>query len=243
MEAGSAHGDRIFLKSSKERDLISSVLTNSIAISEFLKSNNFSKVSENCQSIVNIMKRLEGLPELPQCYVRLISELTKNISTAGILQVTDLSTLKILRNFCLRELNPRQSQYQKELKQLSSQLPAIWDILLSICQYEKATFLPRDVSVCILVLIKIRGEIFSKSPERFTRDYVKYDKNEDNPLHFYPGFPRLKYPKLYKVSNKEDKEGCTKEFQNDSQFVDGIYTIGNIFSYFFLNVAWCSLKH
>ena len=173
-----------------------------------------------------MLKRFEVNSELPECYVKILSEVSKNIAAAGILQPTRNETIKYLRQYCLREIDIRENSNQAILKLLSSELPAIFPTLLEIVSFEESDFLPRDLSQIILKLILIRTNTFKNSTPRYQEDYIKYDKVCDNPTKFFPTFKKLFYEKLYEVNRNLDSDGCQKLFGNNSKFVDGLFSIG-----------------
>ena len=200
------HKQRIFLKEKSERDCITSLLTENISLEQFLAIDS-SKKSEQFQLLYNIVKRFQNKEKLPESYVKLMAECSKNISVAGILQVNNRNVLKTLRLFCLKQLNIRTIDNSKYLNELRRELPAIWPILLDILNYEDSTYLPKTVSLVVLMLLKIRIDTFKNSTQRYSNDYFKYDKPHDEATQFYPMFPLLFYPKLYRVNATVDKDG------------------------------------
>ena len=80
-----------------------------------------------------------------------------------------------------------------------SELPALWPDLLEILNREGTLYLPLEVSEIIIRVIEIRRNIFLKSPDRFTDDYVEYDWDTDHehPTQFWPNWEILCYPKKY----------------------------------------------
>ena len=87
-------------------------------------------------------------------------EVTKNTPVAGFIQVTNKKTIRHLKRFCSEELSVRNGGQQKELRLIQSQIPALWNILIEICQYDKSDFLPQQISTLILKLIEIRKKNF-----------------------------------------------------------------------------------
>ena len=84
--------------------------------------------------------------------------MTKNTPVAGFIQVTNKKTIRHLKRFCSEELSVRNGRQQKELRLIQSQIPALWNILIEICQYDKSDFLPQQIST--LKLIEIRKKNF-----------------------------------------------------------------------------------
>ena len=203
--------------------MIVALIQGTITISEIIR--NRKQKSENFKLIVRILERQKDMEEIPPCYKELFIELGKNSPVAGILQITKKQTLKLLREFCLKEKNIRNGSHHQELALLMSDLPAFLPILIRICDSEQSEFLPHDVSRVILTLIKIRLSTFKNAEQRYSDDYIPYEGAEDC-TQFYPNHPIHTWPKLYNVGAATDKDSCDKNFSSHSQFVDGIFSIG-----------------
>ena len=228
LQQGSNHRDRVFLSDPKERSQVSSFLTNKdVEIKKFLSTSTSNK-SEEFMIIFNIIKKFESCDSLPDPYIKLLSEATKNIATAGILQVRNRGVLKILREFCLKQVNIRAVENEHLLSQIRAELPAIWPLILSILNYENSTFLPIPVNRLILSLLKKRNQTFRNATVRFSDDYFKYEQNEEPASSFYPNHPLIFHPKLYNINGHTDTDGCSKNFSTHTDFLDGIFSIGKI---------------
>ena len=223
LKQATKHSDRIFLKEKSERDMIISLVQGKVTVSEIL--NCKKKKSDNFILIGNLLNRIKDCEEIPFCYQELLIETSKNTPVAGIFQVTQRKTLKLLRQFCLKEVNFRDGMHHQELKILMSDLPAIFPIIIRICNLEDSDFLPTDINRIILSLLRIRISTFTKSEVRYQEDYIPYEGGEDC-TQFYPNFPIQTWPKLYNVGSSIDKMSCEKNFSSHSQFLDGIFSIG-----------------
>ena len=71
-------------------------------------------------------------------------------------------TMSHLKRFTSKELlvSVRNGRQHKELRLIQSQIPALWNILIEICQYDKSDFLPQQIST--LKLIEIRKKNFQQ---------------------------------------------------------------------------------
>ena len=87
----------------------------------------------------------------------------KETAVAGLLQVTCKEPLKILKRFCLRDLNITKIKNSASLQCLQEEIPPFLDMLEQIRKEEKADFLPRDVSTIVLMLLRIRSQFISGS--------------------------------------------------------------------------------
>ena len=121
----------------------------------------------------------------------------KETAVAGLLQVTCKEPLKILKRFCLRELNITKIKNSASLQCLQEEIPPFLDMLEQIRKEEKADFLPRDVSTIVLMLLRIRSRTFTCAQRRENSDYTEYDGVGDHPTAYYPDFPLRTYPQTY----------------------------------------------
>ena len=81
--------------------------------------------------------------------------MTKNTPVAGLIQVTDKKAIRHLNRFCSQQLNIHNGRQKKELRLIQSQIMALWNILIEICQHEKSDFLPQQISTLVLKLMQI----------------------------------------------------------------------------------------
>ena len=226
LRQGSKNADRLFIARKKERDFISSFLTGSINIQEFLEKSEAVLVSDNSKKIIDIVRRFSEKENLPESYVAFLAEITKNSPVAGFLQVTDRRALYLLREYCLRNVNLREISNLEDMKLVQRQLPIMWGMILNISREENNIWLPRDISAVITELLKIRHETFNNTPTRYSSDYVPYTESRDPNTEYYPNHKLFRYPKQYLVSNQKDRDFCEKNFEGSSDFCPGIFSIG-----------------
>ena len=225
LSQGSKHTDRLFLYIKSERDILCKLLTESVTVTDFCNSENFE--SENGELIHIVIRRLSvDYPSiLPEPYKIFLTDVGKGSPVAGFIQVTSKKPLVQLRQFCNREIDLRNGNYQQELAELKSQLPALWQQLMDICILENSNFLPLDIANIVIRLLSIRRNTFRNGPQRYAEDYIKYDTRE-NQTQFYPNHELKTYPKRYNVSKKVDEDFCEKNFPKHHDFADGIFSIG-----------------
>ena len=94
-------------------------------------------------------------------------DVSKGSPVARYIQVTEKKPLILLRQFCQRDTNLQNGNYQQELFELNSQLPLLWPQIVNICTFEKSDFPPIDVANIILTLLKIRRNTFKNGPQRY----------------------------------------------------------------------------
>ena len=89
-------GDRVFLKTKSERDLLTKLVTNKISAAEFLESELI--VSQNCQLIKSLVTTVHKKYEntIPKEYLMFLADLGKKTSVPGFLQVTGPDGLQYL---------------------------------------------------------------------------------------------------------------------------------------------------
>ena len=223
---GSKNADRLFIARKKERDFITSFLTDSINIQEFLEKSESALMSDNSKKIIEIVKRFSDKEKLPEAYRTFLSEVTKNSPVAGFLQITDRRALQSLREYCVRNLNLRDISNLEVMKLVQRQMPILWGLILNISRVENSEWLPRDISAVIIELLKIRHQTFNNAPQRYSSDYVPYTESRDPNTEYYPNHPLFRHPKKYSVSNQIDRDFCEKNFDSSSDFCPGIFSIG-----------------
>ena len=225
LEQSTFHHDRIFLSQKSERDLILSVISENISISEFLKQKH--KInSENGKSVLKVIEKFTDFKTIPESYTAFLHELAINSPVAGFIQNKSTKSLQILEMFCLQQLNIRSVDKIKYLKVLQQELPAVSSMILSICEYEKTEFLPLEISKIVIELLRIHKNTFENTTQRYKEDYIPYNEPKDPPTEFFPLHPLVYWPKRYRVNKSVDKDFCTKNFATNSDFCDGIFSIG-----------------
>ena len=227
LSQGSVHKSRVFLNQKADRDCFKEFITQASNLKTFCeeKSKESFKTS-NGVILYNILCRLASKTDvLPDCYEALLNELSKNSPVCGLLQVTNSTPLKYLRQFALKEVNLRHFDSKDKLKVIQAQLPAFWPILMAVCDYEKSVFCPSDVNQVILQLLKIRRDTF-EGPDRFQEDYHKYESDKSHECEFYPMHPLLTHPAKYSIDAVRDEDFCEKQFTVGKDFTSGIFSIG-----------------
>ena len=117
LEQGSHHKDRVFINEKHDRDILSSLLTESIPLKAFCKGKQFK--SKNSNLLLNIVKRLsQDHDKLPKAYEKFFLELTKNSPVCGLLQTNTKEALNYLRKYCKKEINIRDCQHLKVINLL-----------------------------------------------------------------------------------------------------------------------------
>ena len=111
----------------------------------------------------------------------------------------------------------------------------MWPHLVKICELEKTTFLPQDVSVIVLQLLQIRHDTFQKCTERYADGYF-YPEDypiefNEVPTEFYPTLPIIRYPKKYRIAGKNEEDLCFKWFNDHQDFIYGLFSVGCTFEY------------
>ena len=225
---GSFFQDRVFLSENRERKMICSLLTKNVSIEDFIQSDDIS--SANGILVKDLVERVSvSWPDddLPKPYHRFIANISKYTSVAGYLQVTGPEALDILTRFCQDNLDLRCVENKEMQKKVASELPALWPNIVDILKLERTNYLPADVSIIILKLLKIRKDTFLNAAIRFADQYVDWEDNEkEHESQFYPNWPIFRYPKKYDVRNVKDCDFCEKNFDKHRDFSHGIFSVG-----------------
>ena len=160
-------------------------------------------VSENGILVTKLVKHiLENSPlSIPEPYIKLLADISKAFPVAGLIQVNSSEPLSLLRQFANQKVDIRSASEYERAKCLEKAIPSFWPLLMSICELEKTTFLPIPVANIVLALLKVRKQTFSKAPQRYEEDYIRYEKTgifSEDPTQCYPVHKLLRYPKQYK---------------------------------------------
>ena len=163
--------------------------------------------------------------ELPKPYLKFLNNISKATSLRGLLQVSNNEPLEFLKAYCNETVNIRDVEHIQKLKIVMSELPAFWPILDSICLLENGNFLPELVSRIVLRILAIRQTMFERAVHRDETDYVDWNGREHATM-CYPNLKLFRYPKKVKVNSKIDKDLCEKNFNSNSDFTAGIFSLG-----------------
>ena len=107
LEQTTHHKDRIFISSKKERSVVLQLVTGEISTAEFCLNDEIR--SENGKLVRNVVGHIEEkFPlRIPDPYIQLLSNVAKNSSARGLLQVNNLESLEVLSKYCRDELDIR----------------------------------------------------------------------------------------------------------------------------------------
>ena len=224
---GSLFGDRVFLCENKERKKVCSLLTDAITMEEFLDSDAMQSI--NGKLVFNLVERisLERPDRMPMPYKQLLANICKISSVAGFLQVLSAEPLDHLEQFCLQTLDVRAAVNAEAQRTIKEEMPALWPNLVDILNLEHLQFLPNDLTLIILQLVKIRRDTFLTAATRSDDDYIDWeDPEKEHPTQFYPNWPIFRFPKKYIVRNVSDCEFCSKSFNKHTDFSFGVFSAG-----------------
>ena len=145
----------MFLSSKKERNAVLNLVTGLISMDEFVELEDID--SDHGLLIKEIVAYVNSRYPLkiPEPYVRLLNNVSKNSSVRSLIQVNNLGVLDVLRKFCTKELDIRQIVNKGNFHTLATSLPALWPLLDNICTLEKSKFLPSQVSRLVLRMLKV----------------------------------------------------------------------------------------
>ena len=156
LRQGSYFQDRVFLRESKERQLVCKLLTNTISQDDFLASNDI--VTENGQMIRRLVELISvSWPD----YQTFLGNISKYSSVARFLQVMSPQPLQLLEYFCNQTLNLRLAEHANEQRTVTEELPALWPNILRMLNLERAEYLPDDVSDIVKKLNHTRLKVLT----------------------------------------------------------------------------------
>ena len=106
------------------------------------------------------------------------------------------------------------------------QLPVLWPMLENICNLERSSALPQEVTAIVLKFLAIREQTFGDAVPREEHVYYEYEETQELKTMCYPNHPTIRHPKQYEVNKVKDKDLCEKAFIGHSDFAAGIFTAG-----------------
>ena len=156
LSQGSHFRDRVFLSEIVERKLVCSLVTQVITVAEFLVSPDIQTANGVMlsQLVRHIDLRFSG--ELPKEYARLLPNISKPTSVAGLLQCTGPAALKHLGDFANQTLDLRHRSNSNMLNVVQKELPVFWHMLLDILNLEKTNFMNQLLANIVNKLLSIR---------------------------------------------------------------------------------------
>ena len=156
LSQGSHFRDRVFLSEIVERKLVCSLVTQVITVAEFLVSPDIQTANGVMlsQLVRHIDLRFSG--ELPKEYARLLTNISKPTSVAGLLQCTGPAALKHLGDFANQTLDLRHRSNSNMLNVVQKELPVFWHMLLDILNLEKTNFMNQLLANIVNKLFSIR---------------------------------------------------------------------------------------
>jgi hypothetical protein len=156
LSQGSHFRDRVFLSEIVERRLVCGLVTQGITVAEFLLSPEVQSTNGVMlnQLVRHIDLRFNG--ELPKEYARLLTNISKPTSVAGLLQCTGPAALKHLGDFANQTLDLRHRNNRDKLDVVQKQLPVFWHMLLDILNLEKTNFMNQLLANIVNKLLSIR---------------------------------------------------------------------------------------
>ena len=156
LSQGSHFRDRVFLSEIVERKLVCSLVTQVITVAEFLVSPDIQTANGVMlsQLVRHIDLRFSG--ELPKEYARLLTNISKPTSVAGLLQCTGPAALKHLGDFANQTLDLRRRSNSNMLNVVQKELPVFWHMLLDILNLEKTNFMNQLLANIVNKLLSIR---------------------------------------------------------------------------------------
>ena len=114
-------------------------------------------------------------------------------------------------------------EHKTKLQMVIKQLPVLWPMLENICNLERSSALPQEVTAIVLKLLAIREQTFRDAVLREEHVYYEYETQEPKTI-CDPNHPTIRHPKQYEV--KKDNDLCEKAFIGHSDFAAGLFTAG-----------------
>ena len=217
--------NRTFLIRKVERKLVEQLVDEDMPLQDFLTSD---ITSENGLLIREIIERLQRSNQTcPKEYKDLLSDLSKQTSVAGHIQVNSREPLVILKDFAEENVDLRSPDNIDKLKTLQKEISPLWTSLRKILGKEKTSkYLPRDVGRVVLRLIEIRKSTFRNAAQRHSTDYTPYPQDgRELPSQYYPNWRPLRFPEHYDLP-KSRSDSCKKNYKQTKGFAFGLFTVG-----------------
>ena len=162
---------------------------------------------------------------VPECYITLIYEITKNTPISGIFQTNSRTSVAALKSFLDESLDVFSDK--ELLDHLNDEVPVIMRILAKIKEFENCTFLPEPVKNLFESMLELLSKMQKLAAERFVKSGV-FDAKEP-PNEYFPSLPIHSEKKNFKADNdknnkseKVDDEDCNKDYPKAPKMTPGL---------------------
>ena len=154
--------------------------------------------------VFNLLEYIGNINQknVPQCYLDILYEVSKNTPIVGIIQSNSRTFLAALKSYLDNEVDIFEDKDM--LDHLNEEVPVIINMLASVKKYENECYLPKPVEALLNFMIKLYSEVHKIAHERFVKA-EKYEADEP-PTEFFPGLPLHSEQKSFKVDRKGFKD-------------------------------------
>ena len=188
---GISLNERTFIDKAKFRKILRSVLSKSISVESIKKTLDKLYPLSTCEdgesAILRLLEYVSNLEvkTVPNCYAKLIDEISKNTPIVGLIQTQSRSFTASLRCYLEEEVDIFAER--DILENLNEECPVIVNIITEIKSHEKKMFMPKEV-VDILNVVLDKHEMISKLAEKRKGETDKFTGTEP-PTDCYPSLP------------------------------------------------------
>ena len=177
-------------------------------------------------TIVEVLEYIESLEvdEVPECYLDILYEISKNTPIFGLIQSSSMPFLATLKSY----LDGTVDVFQDKdiLDHLNNEVPILMSMIGSVRKYEGSTFLPQAVTKLFNNMIKL----YSVGLKLATKRHIESNlyQHPEPPLEYFPSYPLHSEAKNFDVDKRtfedteETEDDCNKEYPKAPKMTPGL---------------------
>ena len=96
-------------------------------------------------------------------------------------------------------------EHKTKLQMVIKQLPVLWPMLENICNLERSSALPQEVTAIVLKFLAIREQTFGDAVPREEHVYYEYEETQELKTMCYPNHPTIRHPNNMKSTRSRIK--------------------------------------
>ena len=177
-------------------------------------------------TLIEVLDHLENLEvdEIPECYLDILYEISKNTPIFGLIQSNSRTFLATLKSY----LDGAVDVFQDKdiLDHLNNEVPILMSMISSVRKYERVTFLPPALTRLFNNMIKLYSVGLKLASKRHIKSNIY--QHPEPPLEYFPGLPLHSEAKFFDVDkdnfkdNEVTEDECNKEYPKAPKMTPGL---------------------
>ena len=177
-------------------------------------------------TLVCVLQYIEKLEvdEIPECYLDILYEISKNTPIFGIMQSTSRTFLSTLKSYLDGVFDIFKDK--ETLDHLNNEIPFLISLIGSVRKYEESTFLPEPITDLFNTMLKIHSVGIKLANKRYVQPgpYL----HPEPPLEYFPGLPLHSEASNFEVdvdkfkNNEAEDDDCNKEYPKAPKMTPGL---------------------